>query len=84
MNALKLLEPEDRLRSDFLLLVLEDEFEENYFQFHINGILGYEVLNLLPLCAGIFDEFGFPENGDSRLLHYAITGTIAGYLEGEN
>jgi hypothetical protein len=31
----------------------------------------------------LFDEFGFPESEDSRLLRYAVTGTIAEYLEGE-
>ena len=31
----------------------------------------------------LFEEFGFPESEDSRLLRYAITGTIAEYLEGD-
>lgn len=83
MNPVKLLEPEDRERYDYLHLVFEEEFEETYLAFLIGNILCYELLNLLPLCAGLFDEFCFPENEDSRLLRYAITGTIAGYLEGE-
>ncbi len=83
MNPLKLLEPDERQRYDYLCLVLEDEFEENYLQFLISGILPYEVLNLLPICGYLFEEFGFPESEDSRLLRYAITGTIAQYLEGE-
>ena len=83
MNPLKNLEPEERERYDYLRLVLEDEFEETYLQFLISGILPYEVLNLLPLCAHYFEEFGFPESEDSRLLRYAVTGTIAQYLEGE-
>lgn len=83
MNPINLLEPEDRERYDYLLLVFEEEFEENYFAFLIGNILCYELLNLLPLCASLLDEFGFPENEDSRLLRYAIIGTIAEYLEGE-
>ncbi|MDB5145772.1 MAG: hypothetical protein JWQ66_4485 [Mucilaginibacter sp.] len=83
MNPLKLLEPDERERYDYLRLVFEDEFEETYLQYHINGILTYEVLNLLPLCSMLFEDFGFPESEDSRLLRYAITGTIAQYLEGE-
>ena len=82
MNPLKLLEPDERQRYDYLCLVLEDEFEENYLQFLISGILPYEVLNLLPFCAHHFEEFGFPESEDSRLLRYAVTGAIAEYLEG--
>ena len=83
MNSLNNLEPEEREWYDYLRLVLEDEFEETYLQFLISGILPYEVLNLLPLCARYFEEFGFPESEDSRLLRYAVTGTIAQYLEGE-
>ena len=83
MNPLKLLETDERERYDYLRLVLEEEFEENYLQFLINGILVYEVLNLLPLCSLLFEEFGFPESEDSRLLRYAVTGTVAQYLEGE-
>ena len=83
MNAVKLLEPEDRERYDYLHLVFEEEFEDTYLQFLISNILCYELLNLMPLCGSLFDEFGFPENEDSRLLRYAIIGTIAEYLEGE-
>jgi|GEM_PF-1149087 len=83
MHPLKLLEPDERERYDYLSLVLEDEFEHTYLQFHISGILVYELLNLLPVCSPHFDEFGFPDSEDSRLLRYAVTGTIAQYLEGE-
>ena len=83
MHLLKALEADDRLRYNYLQEVLEDEFEDSYLQFHISGIITYELLNLLSLCAHLFDEYGFPESEDSRLLRYAITGTIAGYLEGE-
>jgi hypothetical protein len=82
MNPLKSLEPDDRERYDYLLLVLEEEFEETHLGFHISGILIYEVLNLLSACTHLFEEFGFPESEDSRLLRYAVTGTISEYLEG--
>ncbi len=83
MNPLKLLEPHEREQYDYLRLVLEEEFEESYLQFLINGVLVYEVINLLPLCAPLFEELGFPESEDNRLLRYAVTGTVAQYLEGE-
>jgi len=83
MNPLKLLEPDERERYDYLQLVFEEEFEETHLSFLVSGILIYELLNLLTACAHLFDEFGFPESEDSRLLRYAVTGTIAEYLEGE-
>ena len=83
MNPLKSLEPEERERYDYLRLVFEEEFEETHLAFLVNGILVYEMLNLLSACAYLFEEYGFPENEDSRLLHYAVTGTIAEYLGGD-
>jgi hypothetical protein len=83
MNPLKLLEPDERERYDYLQLVFEEEFEETHLAFLVNGILVYELLNLMAACAFLFEEFGFPESEDSRLLRYAITGTIAEYLEGD-
>lgn len=77
-----MLEAEDRLRYDYLQAVFEEEFEETYLQYHISRILVFELLNLLNVCAHLFDEFGFPDSEDSRLLRYAVTGIIAEYLEG--
>ena len=83
MSPLKDLEPEERQQYDYVQLVFEEEFEAAHLTFHVSGILVYELLNLLKACAHLFDEFGFPESEDSRLLRYAVTGTIADYLEGE-
>ena len=83
MSPLKDLEPDERQRYDYLQDVLEEDFEETHLTFHVSGILVYELLNLLAACAHLFDEFGFPENEDGRLLRYAVTGTIAEYLEGD-
>lgn len=82
MHPLKQLEADDRQRYDYLDEVLESEFEATYLQYHISRILVYELLNLLQICAHLFDEFGFPDSEDNRLLRYAVTGTIAEYLEG--
>ncbi len=83
MDPLKSLEPEERERYDYLHLVFEEEFEETHLAFLVNGILVYELLNLLAACAHLFEEFSFPESKDSRLLHYAVTGIIIEYLEGD-
>ena len=82
MHPLKLLEPDERERYDYLQNVFEEEFEETHLSFHLSGILVFELLNLLTVCTFLFDEFGFPESEDSRLLRYAVTGSIATYLEG--
>ena len=83
MNPLKLLEPDERERYDYLQEIFEEEFEQTHLAYHVRGILVYELLNLLAACKYLFDEYGFPESEDSRLLRYAVTGTIAEYLEGD-
>lgn len=62
--------------------VLESEFENHFHRLQANGILTYELINLLTHCHPVFDAFGFSEeNEDNRFLHYAITGTVREYLE---
>jgi hypothetical protein len=68
-------------RFDYLNAVLEEEFEETWLQFSKNGILTYELINLVAECEPDFAVFNFPENEDSRMLRYAIIGTIAQYLQ---
>jgi hypothetical protein len=70
-------------RYDYVGAVLREEFEQMYLRFSGVGILTYELINLAAACTGVFEHFGFPENEDSRMLRYAVTGTIAEYLEGE-
>jgi hypothetical protein len=69
-------------RYDYLSSVLEEEFEEAYLRFSGSGILTYELINLSAVCTDVFEHFGFPENEDSRMLRYAVIGTVAEYLEG--
>lgn len=70
--------------SKFLYIrnLLEEEFLQTYKRFRELGVLTYETINLIEACKDVFDNFGFSEdNADDRNLHYAITGTIAEYLE---
>ncbi len=67
-------------RYDYLAGVLEDEFEETYYQFFSCSILHYELMNLVSVCKPVFAEFGFPERNESRFLRYAVIATIADYL----
>jgi hypothetical protein len=80
--------PEEALRSslspskyDYLDSVLEEEYEDAWLQFSKNGILTYELINLVAECEPDFTTFNFPDNEDSRMLRYAIIGTIAQYLQ---
>ena len=67
------------LAYDYLRLVLEEEFLAIYLRFLNNGILHYELTNLLELCAPLLR--GLDE--DDRFLRYEVIGTIAEYLQEE-
>lgn len=45
------------------------------------GILTYEVINMLSICREIFDRHSFSEaTEDDRFLRYEITGAVREYL----
>ena len=66
----------DTLAYDYVRLVLEEEFFGTYLRLLNQGILHYELTNILELCAPLME--GLDE--DDRFLKYEITGTIADYL----
>lgn len=67
---------------NYLLMVLEEDFETNYQQFREAGILTYETINLIAACNPVFEALGFTtDNEDDRQLRYAITGTVKEYLD---
>ena len=83
-------DPEETLRDaisptryDYVAAVLQEDFAETFLRYSGTGILTYELINLAAACTDVFDHFGFPDNDDSRMLRYAVIGTIAEYLEGE-
>jgi len=61
---------------DYVRLILEEEFLGAYMSFVSNGILHYELTNILEVCAPLLT--GLDE--DDRFLRYEVTGTIALYL----
>ena len=67
----------DTIAYDYVKLLLEEEFVENYLRFSNNGILRYELTNILEVCAPLIK--GLDE--DDRFLRYEVTGTIAEYLQ---
>lgn len=67
---------------NYLLMVLEEDFETDYHQFREAGILTYETINLIAACNPVFEALGFTtDNEDDKQLRYAITGTVKQYLD---
>ena len=67
----------DSTAYDYIKLVLEEEFLTTYLRFLNNGILHYELTNILELCEPL--TRGLDE--DDRFLRYEVIGTIADYLQ---
>lgn len=67
---------------NYLISVLEEEFEPDYYRLKESGILTYEIINLIEVCRPVFNALGFTEERESdRHLRYAITGVIKEYFE---
>ncbi|WEA00760.1 hypothetical protein [Mucilaginibacter sp. SJ] len=67
----------DSVAYDYVKLVLEEEFPATYLRFSDQGILRYELTNILEICAPLIR--GLDE--DDRFLKYEVIGTIADYLQ---
>ena len=66
---------------NYILGILESEFENKYDQFIESGIVLYEVCNMIKGCQPVFDDLNFrEENEDNRFLQSAITGVLIEYL----
>lgn len=69
-------------RFNYMRELLEEEYEIDYRRMLQNGILTYELINLIGACEPIFEVFAFgEETEDSRQLRHAIMGMISEYLE---
>lgn len=67
---------------NYLMSVLEEEFEPDYYRLKESGILTYEIINLIEICRPVFDTLEFTEELESdRHFRYAITGVIKEYFE---
>jgi hypothetical protein len=68
-------------RYNYVLNILESDFEIRYNHLIETGLLIYEVSNMIKYCQSVFDDLNFSEeNEDNRFLRYAITGVINEYL----
>lgn len=69
-------------RYNYIINLLEQEFEKDYNKLVQSGLLQHEVVNMIGYCQSVFDDLKFSEETeDSRFTHYAIAGAISEYLE---
>lgn len=69
-------------RYNYILHILEEEFEMGYKQLLQSGLLQHEIINMINYCNSTFDDLRFTEeNEDNQFIRYAITGTVSEYLE---
>ncbi len=67
---------------NYLISILQEEFEADYYSLKESGLLTYEVINLFESSSTVFETLGFTvENENDRHLHYTITGAVKEYLE---
>lgn len=69
-------------RYNYILNILETEFESYYKQLLQSGLLQHEVVNMINFCNSTFDDLVFAEeNEDNQFIRYAITGAVSEYRE---
>jgi predicted DNA-binding transcriptional regulator len=69
-------------RYNYILNILEQEFERDYELLLQSGLLQHEIVNMIDYCNSTFDDLRFAEeNEDSQFIRYAITGAVSEYLE---
>ena len=69
--------------SKFLYIrsVIEEEFPDDFKRLAEDGVLTYEVVNLIASCQDAFEAFDFSEEThDDRHLRYAIIALVHDYL----
>ncbi len=67
---------------NYLISILEEEFEADYYRLKESGLLTYEIINLLESCSPVFETSSFTEeNENDRHFRYAIIGTVKEYFE---
>jgi hypothetical protein len=69
-------------RFNYIVSILGQDFQSDYSTLQQTGLLRHEVVNMIAYCNPVFDDLKFSEeNEDNRFIQYAITGTIAEYLD---
>lgn len=69
-------------RYNYVLNILEQEFEQNFKLLQHTGLLQHEVINIISYCDAVFNDLKFSEdNEDNRFIHYVIVGAVSEYLD---
>lgn len=69
-------------RYNYILNLLEQEFQVTYISLTESGLLQHEIINMIGYCESVFDDLKFSdESEDNRFIQYAITGLISEYLQ---
>lgn len=69
-------------RYNYILNIVETEFEIAYKQLLQSGLLQHEIINMINHCNSTFDDLVFvEENEDNKFIRYAISGVVSEYLE---
>lgn len=69
-------------RYNYIINLLENDFEQEYKLLQQSGLLQHEVVNMIGYCDSVFNDLKFSEeNEDNRFIQYAICGAISEYLD---
>ncbi len=69
-------------RYNYILNLLEQEFEKDYKWLQQSGLLQHEAVNMISYCESVFNDLKFSEeNEDNHFIQYAICGAISEYLD---
>lgn len=69
-------------RYNYILNLLEQEYENDYTILGKSGLLQHEVVNMIGYCDSVFNDLNFSEeNEDNQFIRYAICGAVSEYLD---
>jgi Domain of unknown function (DUF1896) len=67
---------------NYILSLLEEEFENDYNKLLQSGLAQHEVINMINQCDSIFADLNFSEeNEDNEFIRYAIIGELSDYFQ---
>lgn len=67
---------------NYICNILGEEFPEIYQQLVDNGLLQFEIINIIGHCQPVFEELAFNQaNEDNQFIKYAIIGSLSEYLQ---
>lgn len=69
-------------RYNYIVSLLSEEFEDKYIHLRENGLLAYEVVNMVEYNKEVFDSYHFSEQNETDSnIYYGIAGKVMEYFE---